>query len=187
MTCLVEKCNNNIHCKGYCNKHYNKYKTYGDPLFGRDRNCIHEKHNMTGTSEYNTWKSMKRRCYSNSDKSFKNYGGRGITVCDRWKNSFLAFYEDMGKRPNNMSLDRIDNNKGYSKDNCRWTNNIIQARNQRTSSLNKSGCRGVYYRSDIDKWRAIITVNKNRISLGSFKLKKDAVRAREEAEKKFWK
>lgn len=142
---------------------------------------------MQGTPEYYTWRAMKNRCLNKKTDNYKHYGGRGITVCDEWVNSFICFHKDMGSRPKGMSLDRIDNNKGYSKENCRWASSIIQGRNQRTSSLNKSGCRGVYYRSDICKWRAVITVDKIKINLGSFKNKEDAVGARKEAEKKYWK
>lgn len=81
------------------------------------------------TKEYITWINMRKRC---SNKNLKDYGGRGITVCDRWEESFLNFYEDMGKAPNEAySLDRIDNNKGYSVENCRWTDRKTQARNTR--------------------------------------------------------
>lgn len=74
---------------------------------------------------------MRRRCNNKNDPYYYNYGGRGITVCDKWQNSYKAFEEDMGERPKGFSLERIDNNKGYSPDNCKWACKKEQQRNQR--------------------------------------------------------
>lgn len=83
---------------------------------------------------YKSWHSMKQRCLNPNNPSAHNYSERGITVCDRWLdfNNFLA---DMGERPENTSLDRIDNDKGYSKENCRWTDHTTQIRNSIISKL----------------------------------------------------
>ena len=74
---------------------------------------------------------MKDRCLNPNSCNWTNYGGRGITVCDRWKDSFSNFYEDMGPRPStDHSIDRKDNDKGYSKENCRWVTHDVQAHNR---------------------------------------------------------
>jgi hypothetical protein len=86
--------------------------------------------------EYQAWINMRRRCYDPSAKDYPNYSQRGITVCDEWRNSFRAFHRDMGNRPEGMkSIDRIDNDKGYSKDNCRWATLFQQANNMSTNKV----------------------------------------------------
>lgn len=89
-------------------------------------------HGMSNTPEYKAWFEMKRRCYNKNRKGYKNYGGRGIKVCDRWLESFENFYEDMGDRPSpNHSLDRIDVNGNYEPSNCKWSDRTEQNYNQR--------------------------------------------------------
>lgn len=86
------------------------------------------------TRTYKSWIAMSQRCYHPNSPSFPSYGGRGIAVCDRWRLSYHHFLADMGERPNGHSLDRIDNDRGYEPDNCRWATATVQARNQRRSS-----------------------------------------------------
>jgi hypothetical protein len=86
--------------------------------------------------EYKAWGGIKRRCYNPSDREFHNYGGRGITVCDRWRDSFDAFLADVGTRPSpRHSIDRIDNDRGYEPGNVRWATRETQERNKRTTRL----------------------------------------------------
>lgn len=104
------------------------------------------KHGMGNTPLAAIWRSMIGRCHNQKNKAFSHYGGRGITVCDRWRFDFLAFQEDMGTRPVGKEMDRKDNNKGYwcgkcdycksrkqSKNNCHWVSEKVNQRNRRNS------------------------------------------------------
>lgn len=94
------------------------------------------KHGLGSVPEYEIWCSMKKRCQNKNCKAYKNYGARGIKVCERWNNSFEAFLEDMGSRPSPLhSLDRIDNNRGYEPANCRWATDKEQGRNKRDTTM----------------------------------------------------
>ena len=146
------------------------------------------KHGMSKSDEYKIWVGMKSRCFNKNNYCYLKYGGNGVTVCDDWKESFESFYRDMGPRPSKKhSIDRIDNSKGYNKDNCRWATATIQSRNQGRSLKNTSGFRGIHFRQDCNKWSARITVDGKRIVLGVFKEKHEAIKARVNAEKKYWK
>lgn len=91
-------------------------------------------HGMTGTSTYHIWLAMRSRCGVKTNPAYKNYGGRGIAVCARWQ-QFENFLADMGERPPQLSIERIDNNLGYSKENCKWGTRLEQTRNTRTTKL----------------------------------------------------
>ena len=84
--------------------------------------------------EWSSWHGMLRRCYEEHHREYHRYGDRGIVVCERWRESFANFVEDMGRRPKGLTLDRIDNNKGYSPDNCRWATWSEQRMNQKRMS-----------------------------------------------------
>ena len=83
------------------------------------------------TREYRAWKEAKTRCFNEKRDIWKYYGGRGITMCDRWKNDFLSFLKDVGRCPPGLTLDRKDNDKGYEPGNCRWATRREQRINQR--------------------------------------------------------
>ena len=93
--------------------------------------CDRPARGMSDSREYKTWMSMKMRCYNKNDKAFKNYGGRGISVCERWE-IFGNFFDDMGYKPTlRHSIDRIDNDGDYSPENCQWATAKMQVRNTR--------------------------------------------------------
>lgn len=116
-------------------------------------------HGMSGTSEYWSWNDMHRRCYEVTRKQYKHYGGRGITVCERW-HSFDNFLADMGLRPaRGYSIERIDNNGPYSPENCRWATQKEQCRNQRRTVMLTA--RGVT--RPMQEWADILGLKVNTI------------------------
>lgn len=112
------------------------------------------KHGEAGKSpEYNTWQNIKNRTTRQSNKDYKYYGGIGITMCDEWFNDYALFLKDMGRRPLHVnskreySIDRIDNTKGYCKENCRWSTQIEQCNNTRQCVKVQHKETGVIYSS----------------------------------------
>lgn len=116
--------------------------------------------NPSGTRTYNSWKGLKDRCYNPKHISYPNYGGRGIGVCERWS-SYDNFFEDMGERPPNTSLDRIDNNGDYEPGNCRWASNLDQHNNKRNNVK-------VTYMGEtrtLSQWATALGITKNAVYL----------------------
>ncbi len=91
---------------------------------------------MHDSKTHKSWDGMIQRCTNPKSTSYQKYGGRGIAVCERWRESFVAFLADMGERPDGKSLDRIDNMRGYSPENCRWATPSEQMQNRRLTKLN---------------------------------------------------
>ena len=140
-----------------------------------------EKHGLSDKPVYIAWRDLKQRVLNKNSRLYKDYGGRGIGICDRWRESFVAFYEDMGDRPSpKHSLDRIDVNGDYTPENCRWTTKDKQCQNKRLSSNNTTGYTGIYFLKNSPrrkKWEAKIA----RFHLGYYFSKEDAARAYDEA------
>ncbi|ANM46494.1 HNH endonuclease [Morganella phage vB_MmoM_MP1] len=147
---------------------------------GTNRGIIH---GLCHTPEYTVYVGMKARCHNPKNLRYSDYGGRGIFVCEKWFHNFEAFYLDMGPRPTEKhQLDRIDNNKGYSPDNCQWVEPNINALNKRKYTNNKSGFKGVSFdkRAKLKPWRATIMRNKKQIQVGAFVTAKEANDARQQ-------
>lgn len=98
------------------------------------RNTESAKHSMHATPTYKSWQAMRTRCLNENSSQYHRYGGRGISICKEW-DDFTVFFRDMGERPTGTTLDRIDSNKGYSPDNCRWSTMKIQENNKRNNVL----------------------------------------------------
>lgn len=90
-------------------------------------------HGHCGTTEYSIWKDIKKRCYNKNHWAYSMYGGRGILMSDEWKADFMAFYNDMGPRPDGLTIDRIDNDDSYCRANCKWSSRTEQANNKRNN------------------------------------------------------
>lgn len=115
----------------------------------------------TVTHEYRAWQAAKGRCFNTRNRRFADYGGRGITMCDEWRNSYPAFLRDMGRRPTRShSLDRIDNDGDYEPGNCRWATSATQTRNARSNvmvtALGETLC--------VSEWSERTGINRRTIS-----------------------
>lgn len=121
-----------------------------------NRSIFSTTHGLSKSLEYKIWDSMIQRCTNPNNKNYPNYGGRGIKICDEWKDSFENFLKDIGKRPSkDYSLDRIDNNGNYCKENCRWATAKEQA-NNRCTNLN------ITYKKQtktLSEWAVILKMN----------------------------
>jgi hypothetical protein len=144
-------------------------------------------HGKCYSLEYSSWVSMISRCTDPNRPFYKHYGGRGITICDRWRESFEAFYKDMGDRPSlDYSIERLDVNGNYEPLNCVWATQSQQMRNVRITKRNTTGVRGVSWSNRRKHYIVQLAVGDKTYYLGSFKLLEDAAKARREAEIKYW-
>ena len=112
-------------------------------LSGNTRSCgclrkeiettVNIKHGLSYSRTYNIWKSIKHRCFNENCEFYRIYGARGITICDKWKDSFESFYADMGECPPEFSIERINNDGNYEPSNCKWASAFEQSRNKSTN------------------------------------------------------
>lgn len=185
-----------VWCKCDCGNESLTLVTTNNLVSGNTSSCgcvgieSRKTHGMSDTRTYQIHEGMLRRCNCPQQLGYENYGGRGINVCERWNpllgGSFENFYEDMGEAPEGMSLDRIDFNDNYYKENCRWATNSVQGYNKGLDPNNTSGKSGVSFYTRQGKWSAEIHVENQHIRLGMFYNFEDAVKAREEAELKYY-
>lgn len=134
---------------------------------------------------YSLWSAMKHRCSRKANDNYDRYGGKGIRVCEKWREDFESFFiwsKENGYKED-LTLDRIDPSKDYSPDNCRWVDYYTQAQNKGVSKRNKTGYTGVAKYKD--KYRAYITRDKERYYLGLFNSLEEAAKARKDAENKY--
>ena len=142
---------------------------------------LQTKHGDVGTSLYQVWCDLKQRCTNPKIKNYHNYGGRGITYTPEWETyiPFKKWAEGSGYQED-LQIDRIDNNKGYFPENCRWTSISINLKNKRKSLNTSSKYRGVYYAKDRNKWVAQVNITKEKIiKIGEFTDEVSAAKARD--------
>ena len=127
--------------------------------------------------EYKAWKNMKSRCYIPGTTQYKDWGGRGIKVCERWLESFENFLADMGERPNaNYSLSRKDNDGDYTPDNCMWATSFEQNTNKRTHTNNKLAHKGIRVMGS--SFQVRVQRNYKSVCIGTYFTLEEAIAAR---------
>lgn len=140
--CSVAGCSDPLLARGWCRKHYLRNYRYGDvtkvhrpsEYIPNGKAAAQYKHGHWQHPLYKTWRNMISRCENPADHAYANYGARGIAVCERW-HDIAAFVADMGDRPPGTTLEREDNERGYSPDNCAWATMTAQSRNRRFTKL----------------------------------------------------
>ncbi len=164
----------------YCGEEF-RANTY-DIKRGTTKSCgclRGKEHKLTKHKFYGTWSKMNHRCTNPKANNYKNYGARGIKVCEDWLDikNFIEWAEETYIE--GYTLDRIDNDGNYEPSNCRWADKTTQALNQRIRNTNKSGFVGVSWREDKHKWVARITIDNIRTNLGYFNTLEEAVEVRD--------
>ena len=149
---------------------------------GCQRGKSNKKHGLSLSRFYSIWHNMLDRCYNKNSKRFNDYGGRGIKVCGEWLDikNFVDWVDNKSNWEEGLTLDRIDNDKGYSPENCRWVDRATQGLNQRMKKNNTSGFVGVNWKKDKNKWVVNIKHHKVLKYVGGFKTKEEAVLARDQ-------
>jgi hypothetical protein len=130
--CTVPDCGRAHKARGFCNSHYHQFcgKGKGLKTGAQPGSKNAQTHGLSKTPAWSSWSHMKDRCNNQRAHNYSYYGGRGISVCDRWQHSFENFYADMGPRPEGRFLERIDNDGNYEPGNCKWATKSEQMRNR---------------------------------------------------------
>jgi hypothetical protein len=164
---------NNYYWVCRCEECGNLFETVNQKTINSCRPCskLNKKHNLSNSKLFNAWSAMKARCYQSKNKYYHNYGERGISICDEWKNNFMSFYiwSINNGYQDDLSIDRIDNDGNYEPSNCRWADKFTQLQNTRLlRATNKSGYRGVSFFKRTNKWKTQIYHNNRQLCLGYF-------------------
>ena len=165
-----------IRAKDMCSRCYQRAANHGDPHVVLSRSG-EPRHDMTDSPEHVSWWRMIQRCTNPNDPGWEYYGGRGVTVCEEWRGSFLAFYRDMGPRPEGTTLDRIRTDGNYEPGNCRWATRSMQSRNRRKQAGTSSRFIGVSLDKRRGTWSARIRINGRTRWLGSYAKEEEAAEA----------
>lgn len=176
MECSINDCGIKQSKKTYCIKHYTRWLKHGDPNI-----LLRERHGCKPQYLFDTWANIKQRTSNPTNWAYQYYGQRGIGLEDTWHKSFVAFRDyvlaTLGERPEGMTLDRVDNSKGYIPGNIKWATRQEQAINQRPKSNNSSGYIGVAYTPRLNKWSAYIRHMNKEYYIGHFEEPTDAANA----------
>ena len=166
----------------YCSKHWEAISKSINTGDTKSCGCVNLRitHGLRVNKFYQTWYGMLQRCTNTMRQDYKNYGGRGIIVCEEWLDikKFIAWAESTHPNIEGYTLDRIDNDKGYSPENCRWADKTMQSVNQRISKRNTSKILGVSWKSRNKRWAAQIRHMGKKVWLGQFISIEDAIEAR---------
>ena len=166
----------------YCGKEFEALTSNINGGTTRSCGCLRgHNHGLSFNKFYHTWNNIMRRCYNPKNKNYKHYGARGITICEEWLDIkvFVIWAEATYPNIEGYTLDRIDNDKGYYPENCRWANMSIQGTNQRMQKNNTSGITGVCFDSSRGKWVSYICVNNKYKNFGKFNTIEEATLARD--------